>query len=527
MVKPDVRLLSSVALVFVTTLAGCANPHLAPASPTTPWTPEALPDARPLQLTSLATAEAARPAADQARNADGAPTPARAAADPRFDLPTIAAAGHTPAPPTNLPSHPLSLPELIDLAQRHNPATRVAWEQARQAAQAVGIAEALFLPQTTAVAVAGYQRSKVPLPLALGGIDHVDTSISGVIPAITLQWLLFDFGEREAIAESARQLAFGANVQFQAAHQLLIQAVALAYYPYEAARSRTAIAAEALRNSESVAQAVSERRRAGLATIVEESQARQMVAQARLGLVEARGLERDAYQALVAAVGLPPTTRFEVARLPLRPLPDSLAADVEDRLDELLARRPEVLAAYTAAQAAQHGIDAAEAAFLPKVFLAGIAAITNNRLDISGLSLLGQPVSRAGVMVGVSLPLYDGGLRSNRLAAARSQADQAIELWRQTQQAAALDLVTANNRLRSALEAHAAATEWVETAQVLYDGALEAYRHGLGTVTVATEATNGLLAARMAQIDALAATRVAATLLAHATGQLTAADDVP
>ena len=38
-----------------------------------------------------------------------------------------------------------SLPQLIDLAQRSNPDTRVAWEQARQAALAVGMAESLEL----------------------------------------------------------------------------------------------------------------------------------------------------------------------------------------------------------------------------------------------------------------------------------------------------------------------------------------------------------------------------------------------
>src|SRR5207237_625337 len=40
-----------------------------------------------------------------------------------------------------------SLAELIDLAQRINPETREAWEQARQAALAVGLVDSSYAPQ--------------------------------------------------------------------------------------------------------------------------------------------------------------------------------------------------------------------------------------------------------------------------------------------------------------------------------------------------------------------------------------------
>src|SRR5690348_7064979 len=36
------------------------------------------------------------------------------------------------------------LPELIDIAQRSNPQTRIAWEHARQAAAAVGLSESAY-----------------------------------------------------------------------------------------------------------------------------------------------------------------------------------------------------------------------------------------------------------------------------------------------------------------------------------------------------------------------------------------------
>lgn len=505
----------AVALVAAALLAGCQapTPILAPPSPVAPW----IVDERPEERTIASEAEPTLPASQKQTSR----APQQQAA--QFSLPANPAAAVFEAAP-ELPSHPLTLAELIDLAQRHNPLTRMAWEQARLAAVEAGMTESLFLPLISATVVAGWQRFDSPLPYAVGELDEIETTVKGVIPALTLQWLLFDFGEREATRAGARHLAFGANIAFQGAHQRLIEAVALAYYQYEVARSRVEVTTEGLANANTVLEAVQARQAEGMATVVELAMARRQVAQARMLKVQAEGAVRDAYQALIVATGLPPTTRLQIARQPERPLPEHLHDDVEDRLETILARRPDVLEAYAAAQAAHTGIDAAEAAFMPKVFLTGIAAVTNNRLNVNGLSFLGQPVSTAGAMLGVTVPLYDGGLRSRRLEAARLRADQAVETWRQTQEDAVFDVVSANNQLRSALEAYAAAQAWVDSADTAYDAALESYQYGLGTVDIAAEAANDRLTARMAEVDAYHAALAAATRLAHATGELTSRD---
>ena len=56
------------------------------------------------------------------------------------------------------------LVELIDLAQRLNPETRVAWEGARQAAIGVGLAESLYFPVITLAALGSYQNEAFPAP---------------------------------------------------------------------------------------------------------------------------------------------------------------------------------------------------------------------------------------------------------------------------------------------------------------------------------------------------------------------------
>jgi outer membrane protein TolC len=62
------------------------------------------------------------------------------------------------------PEKTYDLPELIDIAQRTNPETRVAWKRARQAAIAVGLTEGRYYPLLAAAAVGGATHLALPFP---------------------------------------------------------------------------------------------------------------------------------------------------------------------------------------------------------------------------------------------------------------------------------------------------------------------------------------------------------------------------
>ena len=79
--------------------------------------------------------------------------------------------------------------------------------------------------------------------------------------------------------------------------------------------------------------------------------------------------------------------------------------------------------------------------------------------------------------------------------------------------------------MRTALEANAAATELVSAATITHDAALSAYRTGVGNITAANIAANGLLEARQSATDARAGALVAAASLAFAMGEI--GEDAP
>lgn len=419
------------------------------------------------------------------------------------------------------------LPELIDLAQRTNPATRTAWQRARQAALAVGMVEATYLPVITASVIGGSQELTTPLPEVLGQRLSLENTETGTAQILALQWLLFDFGQRQALATAAKQAAIAANILFNGTHQQLIFDVSQAYYLYGASIQRLGFAETALRNALAVRAAVEARQAQGLATSVETAQARQAVAQAELRQVQAQGEERDRYQSLLAAVGVNVELKVDAVSAADRPLPAPASAPLEATIRQALSQRPDVAASYAAMQASKAGVKAAQADYLPKVYAGGNLAWGSGDFDVTSLPSIGQQGSGNGLLLGVTVPIYDAGLREAQVRDAESRAKMAADELQRVQTAAVTEIVAARNALRTALESHRAATALVAAASTTYDAAFAAYRNGVGTVDAATEADTALLDARQAQADAHAAALVGAVNLAFVVGSLTSREGLP
>jgi outer membrane protein len=124
------------------------------------------------------------------------------------------------------------------------------------------------------------------------------------------------------------------------------------------------------------------------------------------------------------------------------------------------------------------------------------------------------------VLLGVTVPLYDAGLRKSLLGQARATADAASATSERVRNEAVRQIVVARNALETSLEANEAATALVDASQTSFDAALDAYRHGVGTMTAVTLAATQLLQAKDAAIDTHSAALSAAATLAFATGAL-------
>ena len=485
-------------------LAGCASSaiEMAPDRPDRPWTPattrtgEIVPDEKP---------------------------PPEQPKSETFVLPSNTALAELP-PPLEFDRHKVySLAELIDIAQSNNPSTRRAWNAAKEAALAAGIAKSAYLPRVTATAVGGWQM--------LQSAPLVETA-RGTLSSVSVQWLLFDFGQRAAVAEAASQGSAIANIGFTAAHQQLIHEVSLAFYANSAARARVSNISQSLTNAQHVEIVAEERMKRGIGTVVEAAQAHQATAQARLGLIQAQGAAQNAYLGLLSAMGVSPRTEIRVADASDRKLTPALANSVDKVISEALARRPDILAAYAAQKASLANVVAAETDFLPKLFTAStgsynsgtvsISGVPGNRQSLVGLKSLGKRYG-ATVLAGVAFPLYDAGERDAVLKQAEAKADSAKLTLTRTRDEAVRQIVLSNNGLRTSLSAHKASTALSSAAQTTFNATLAAFRNGVGPITDAISAQTALLQARNASTDAYSTALAAAATLALSTGSLGAA----
>jgi outer membrane protein len=430
--------------------------------------------------------------------------------------------------PGSSPAHkPYDLAELVDLAERTNPKTREAWEVAREAAAAIGLAESAYLPQLSLQAIGGFQHTPLPMPKSLVPAGYFVSDTREVIPALALKWLLFDFGQRGAQLEAARADSFVANVAFTGTHQKLIYEVSQAYFSLGAARGRLHAAQNALTTSQTTQDAAVAKRNNGLATIVAVAQAQRQTAQSRYTLAAAEGAERSALANLIAALGVPAATPIEVVDSAELPLPPTPTLSVSKAVDQALAHRPDIIAALGKIDAAEAALKGERRSYYPKIELSGQAF-----QNIGSLNSDGGPYSsidRPGqsLLLSFSVPLYDGGMRRSRISMADAKARKAQEELAVTRDSVSQQVVRAYNNLLTSLAEYEAATALSEAAHTAYEAALRSFRQGVGTYTDLATEENAMIQGDTQVEDARAGAHTAAAALALSMGAIDSVNATP
>ncbi len=428
------------------------------------------------------------------------------------------------------PERVYELPELIDIAERSNPKTRVAWERACQAAAAVGLARSAYYPSLVATAGAGYERAFVPFPTLIVGPGPTDVSIAGggtivteaalETAAVAVRWLLVDFGERKAAAASAREVLMAANVSFNAIHQQIVFAVTRRFYEVNMARQRVTVAESAVSAAGVVAQYARARLDHGLGTKPEELAAEHQAAQAAFDLEAARGALSDAEIALVESLGVLTAAKVRVTEVPEDAFPGNSVASADALIDRALSQRPDLVARFAEVKARQADVDRARAAFRPKVALHANLGYSWLDVSIAHSSYFGgrEPVYGAGVFLEWSI--FDGFARRRRLDLAEAELRAAQSTLDDARNAVIREVSKARTDFETALRKRDSATKLVAAADSAYNAFLEAYHQGVGIYVDVSNAERNLSAARSLEIDTRSAIYTSAAALAIAVGDL-------
>lgn len=399
---------------------------------------------------------------------------------------------------TALPASALTAVDAVDLALCNHPQTREVWAAARAQAALVGVAKAGWLP--TLSGTAGTTR-----------FEYENNAYTRNSAALTLSWLLYDFGQRSANVENAQQLLNAAAATQDATVQSLFLAALQAYYSAQATQAAVISAAEAERSARESYQAANARYAVGVATPADRLQAQTALSQATLNRIRAEGDARNALGALANALGFAAQQRIVLADLPAVPADAAFQKEVDALIAEAQIRRPDLKAAEAQLKAAEATVDLARAQGRPTISLGAGPSWQ----DSAGVITQGGSVGLT-----LNVPIFSGFDTTYRVRSAAAQADVRAAQRDRIKNQIALDVWKAYQSLTTATQSLKTTADLVASAEQSERVALGRYKAGVGTVLDLLVAQSALASARLQRIQAQLDWNVYRATLAQSMGAL-------
>lgn len=374
------------------------------------------------------------------------------------------------APSARLPAtdRPLSLPELTELALQNNPKTRAAWYAARAVAAGIGIEKSDDLPQISATVV--LQRSEQG-----GQAGNQIQWQTRYGPAVTLSYLLFDFGAGDSRVKAAEYQALAAALAQNRVLQDVVLEVEQAYYLFLGTEALVRSNELFLKSVRTSLDATQRRREAGLATVADVYRAETQVAQAQLNLTRSQGGLEKARGSLASAVGLPVNAALKIQTFEGEPRIRDITESLRDILGRAKASRPDLVAAEAQARAARAQVDAAAKAGLPTVTLNATSGRTFFRGD--------RPFTETNILaLNLNIPIFTGFNQTYSVRQAEARAAQAAAsrdvLYRQTE----LEVWQSYYDVQTAAGGVSTTAVQLKAAQQTAEATLARYQAGFGSL---------------------------------------------
>lgn len=407
----------------------------------------------------------------------------------------------------------LTLGDVIDLALRNNPVTRVSWDEARAAAAVYGSTRGAYFPTVTGAV--NLSRTRTIAPNGGATIDR-----SELAPSLALNYLLLDFGGRSGSIEDAKQSLFAADLTHNATIQSVVLQVESAYFSYMA--NVALLGAERSATAEATANlaAAQQRDSVGLATIADVLQAQTALSQEQLNLETIQGELQTARGNLAAAMGIPANFAYDVGPLQSAVPVRAVSVAVDSLINDAINLRPDLKAARASAAAARADVRVVRSAALPSLSLGSTAGRTYANPSIYG-------GGSYGLTLGVSVPIFSGFSQQYNTAAAAARADAADAQADVLRQEVTTQVFTSYYSLQTAGQRVTTADALLASAVQSEQVAAGRYREGVGSIIDLLTAQSALANARAQQVQSRWQWYTALAQLAHDSGVLGTRGETP
>ncbi len=320
------------------------------------------------------------------------------------------------------------LVQLVERALAANGDVRIAAARLQEARASLRGANAELLPEIGVAADAG--RSLTPEFLAPGASRSQRTG-SAFDAGFTANWELDFFGRNRRASESASAQVDASQAGVHAAQTAVAAEVARNYLELRGLQQRLEVARESLVNQRDTLRLTSVRLDAGRGTRLDVARSASLYdsTEATLPVLQA-AIDRSAYR-LATLTAQPPrvvaTLLATPQLLPVLPVTDLSALPIGTP-EQLLRRRPDLVAAERQLAAATANIGVATADLFPRISLSGLIGFASNRLTRLGESDSQQYSFGAGL----TWPILDFGRVRSRIAASEARAQQSLANYEQT-----------------------------------------------------------------------------------------------
>jgi outer membrane protein len=411
--------------------------------------------------------------------------------------------------PTAAPAGPLTLEEAQVRALCQHPSTRVSWTAVRASAAEASLQAGGHRPVFEAGLGAGraleHERS------ANGDRSRAAATVGRA--AVDMQWVLYDFGQRNARSQAAEQALAAARSSHQAALQQVMLDTAEAYFTLLQAVKARALVRESERFTRELL-AMSLRPRKGITAIdrLGEMQARTALASLVLDLRRADAQVSRSRGELASRLGLSPMTPIDLPVDQLA-LPDAeFAANVATLMDQAQAEHPQLQAARARLGSAQAGL--AQAQRINQPVLRATASAGRSR-DVFTTTL-----SERRVGLQVDIPLFAGREQRAQVHQAQAQLDEARANLQQAQQDSALAVWVDYQNLREELAALQMAERWRHEAEALLSAETAALMRDDSDMFDVLDAHDSVMSARSSMLDSETALAIGRFRLGASLGRM-------
>jgi len=401
----------------------------------------------------------------------------------------------------------LTLADVAEAALCNNPQTREAYASARVQAAQLGIAKSAYLPSVN-------DNVSANLNVAFPQQSSRSNPYSNLSNNIVASYLLYDFGNRDASLENARQLLQAASAtQSNVVQSVLLNAIQ-AYYQVQAGISALDASSQSERASEESYKAAQARYKAGVSTPADKLQALTLFAQNTLNRITIEGTLKTAYGTLANVMGLAANQTLKLAPTPTTAAqpPNNIDQNIELLIEQAHSRRPDLMASEAQLKAAEASIEVSRSAAKPTVSV----AVSNGFQTGSNLS--SNDNSALGVTV--SIPIFNGYAPTYRIRAAEANFDVRAAQRDKLRLQISLDVWSAYQSLRTANESINAAVILVSSAEESARVAMGRYTAGVGNILDSINAQSALASARQQKIQATLNWNIARATLAQSIGGL-------